>query len=275
MVGNAWQRFAAVTACASILALGACGRNDANTGDTSAATAGGDVARADSAASATAPGAATAGSTATPGSAGSAMAITGGDPEIVQVLAVVDQGEIQDGQLAQRQARNAKVKAFARELVQDHQKSLAQTRQIAKAVNTTLPSMSSSKAGSTSTRGTTDTSSAAGTASGVAGQLMAMHTQMMDQVRQAQGAAFDTAFVNAQVMGHQEVLDLLQRAQGQAQNSEVQQHLTAAMKSVQEHLDHGRELQQSLTNAGMGSDSASKSGSDTTSKTRPDTSRRG
>ena len=41
--------------------------------------------------------------------------ITGGDPEILQVLAVVDQSEVQDGQLAQQKARNAQVKSFARD----------------------------------------------------------------------------------------------------------------------------------------------------------------
>jgi predicted outer membrane protein len=59
---------------------------------------------------------------------------------------------------------------------------------------------------------------------------MTMHTQMMDQVKQQKGAAFDSAFVNAEVQGHQQVLDLLQHSQSQAQNPQVQQHLTAAIK---------------------------------------------
>jgi len=155
------------------------------------------------------------------------MSITGGDPEILQVLAVVDMGEVQDGQLAQRQARNAQVKAYARELVTSHQRSLRQTRQLAKSNNVQLMNDSGS-AGGTGAAGATDTnrsaaatpSSAAGTAgtSGVAGQVHTMHMQMMEQVRNQQGASFDSAFVNAQVMGHQQVLDMLQRAQGQAQN---------------------------------------------------------
>ena len=278
MVEHGWQRLAAVAMCASLVGVAACGGND----NASTDSAGGDVAaRTDSAATApgTAPGtAATAPAGAPSGTTGGAMSITGGDPEILQVLAVVDMGEVQDGQLAQRQARNAQVKAYARELVTSHQRSLRQTRQLAKSNNVQLMNDSGSTAG-TGAAGATDTnrsaastpSSAAGTAgtSGVAGQVHTMHMQMMEQVRNQQGASFDSAFVNAQVMGHQQVLDMLQRAQGQAQNSGVQQHLTTAMKEVQTHLERAQKLQQTLTSGGAtGGDCASKS------KTGSDTARR-
>src|SRR4051812_42480556 len=141
MVGNRWQTFSAVAMCASLVSVGACGgRNggDANNSDSATtATASGDVAR-DTTASGTAGAAAT-----TPGSAGgsSSMSITGGDPEIIQVLAVVDQGEVADGQMAQRMARNAQVKTFARTLVTEHTKSLQQDRQLAKTANVQLMNM--------------------------------------------------------------------------------------------------------------------------------------
>jgi putative membrane protein len=259
--------------CASLVSIAACGGNDGDNTDSAA----GEVARADSAA--TAPGAAPGTAATAPaggaagGTAGGTMSITGGDPEILQVLAVVDMGEIQDGQLAQRQARNAQVKAFARELVTSHQRSLRQTRQLAKSSNVQLMNDSGSMATGTDTnRSATTPSSAAGTpgtagaTSGVAGQLHTMHMQMMEQVRNQQGAAFDSAFVNAQVRGHQQVLDMLQRAQGQAQNSGVQQHLTAATKEVQTHLERAQQLQQRLSGGGTGGDSATKSGTDTTRK---------
>ena len=195
------------------------------------------------------------------------MTITGGDPELLNVLAVVDQGEIQDGQLAQRQAKNARVKSLARELVQAHTQSLQKDRRIAKAANITLTSTSSSARDSA--RSSTDTSASAntGTSSGVAAQLQQLHMQAMERLRSLEGADFDSAFVNAQVTAHQQVLDLLQRSQSQAQNSELQNHLSEAVKEVQAHLERGRELQQTLMNGGTSADS--------TSKTRSDTGRRG
>jgi putative membrane protein len=290
---NKWQGIAAATACSTLVAFTACSKGNRNNADSAAAAAAsGEVARTDTAATAMAPSAGATAAATTPGSTGntSAMKITGGDPEILQVLAVVDQSEVRDGQLAERMARSAKVKSFARELVADHSKSLQQDRQIAKSANIDLSGVMMS--GSNKTSGTpktgTDTSRSAaasaaqpGTAgasgaTGVVAELVNMHTQAMDQVRQLKGAAFDSAFVNAQIQGHQQVLSLLQSAQ--AQNSSLQQHVTAATKGVQEHLDKGQQLQQSLTSGASGamSDTTSKSKSKSdTGKAKSDTGRRG
>ncbi len=280
---NKWQEMAAATACATLIAFTACGKGSRNNVDTTtAATSGGEVARKDTAAAATAPSAAGATAGSATGST-SSMRITGGDSEILQVLAVVDQAEVQDGQLAQRKARNAQVKSYARELVTDHSKSLQQDRQIAKSANIDLSgvTMSGASKASGATKTGSDTSRAAPATAGQAGlsgptgatgvvaELVNMHTQAMDRVRQLQGAAFDSAFVNAQVQGHQQVLSLLQSAQSQAQNSSVQQHVAAAIKDVQSHLDKGQQLQQSLMSGASGSPS------DTTSKSKSDTGRRG
>ena len=287
---NRWREIAAAAACATLVGFTACGgRNGKN--DTAAATAsGGEVARSDSAASATAPGGAGATASATPtptAGATGAKSITGGDPEILQVLAVVDQSEIQDGQLAQRQARNAQVKQFARTLVNEHTKSLQQDRQIAKSANIDLSGVlmsgSSRTAGtSAATKSGSDTSRSASKtgvsqpsgptgATGVTAELINMHSQTMEQIRQLQGAAFDSAFVDAQVKGHQQVLKLLQSAQ--AQDSVLQKHVTAAVADVQSHLEKGQQLQQSLSSGASGA------GADSTSKSKPktgaDTGRRG
>jgi len=275
-----WQGIAAAAACATLLGFAACGGRNENSDTATAATSSGDVARPDSAASATAPGGvgATAAATtpsSTAGAAGS-MAITGGDREILQVLAVVDQSEIQDGQLAQRQARNAQVKQFARTLVNEHTKSLQQDRQIAKSANIDLSGVLMSGSGKTAgasaatKTGVAQPSGPTG-ATGVTAELINMHSQTMEQIRQLQGAAFDSAFVDAQVKGHQQVLKLLQSAQ--AQDSVLQKHVTAAVADVQSHLEKGQQLQQSLSSGASGA------GADSTSKSKPktgaDTGRRG
>jgi putative membrane protein len=207
------------------------------------------------------------------------MKITGGDSEILQVLAVVDQSEVQDGQLAQRKTRHAQVKLYARELITDHSKSLQQDREIAKSAKIDLSGvmMSGSKTSATKTGSDTSRSAAATAAqpsgptgaTGVVAEVVNMHNQAMDRVRQLQGAAFDSAFVNAQIQGHQQVLSLLQSAQAEAQNPSLQQHVAAAIKGVQSHLDKGQQLQQALASGASGSPS------DTTSKSKSDTGRRG
>jgi predicted outer membrane protein len=70
--------------------------------------------------------------------------------------------------------------------------------------------------------------------------------------------------MNAQVAAHQQVLDLLQRAQGQAQNASLQQHLTTATQGVQKHLERAQQIQQTLMSGGAAADSASKAKGDTT-----------
>src|SRR6185436_11477675 len=99
-----------------------CGKGNRNNADSAAAaTSSGEVARTDTAATAMAPSAGATAAATTPGSGStSSMKITGGDPEILQVLAVVDQAEVRGGQLAERMARSGKVKSYARELVSDH-----------------------------------------------------------------------------------------------------------------------------------------------------------
>jgi putative membrane protein len=277
MVGNRIQRLSALMTCASLVAVGACsGRNgDANRGDSAnTATASGDVAR-DTAAAATNPAGGAAGTTSPSGSAGSsAMTITGGDPEIIQVMATVDQGEIADGQMAQKMARNSQVKAFARELVSAHTKSLSQDKALAKATGVQL--MSST--GTTGTTGKADSAKKADTASSaatsgassqmspVATQLQTMHQQTAERLRGLQGAAFDTAFINAQVMGHQQALQLLQSSGTVTQNTKLSTHIATATKEVQDHLDRAQKIQQSLASGGTGmgdSTSKSKTGSDT------------
>ena len=278
---NKWQGIAAATASATLVAFTACGKGDRNNVDTTtAATSSGEVARSDSAATATAPGGAAATAPATtPGSTGE-MKIVGGDSEILQVLAVVDQSEVQDGQLAQKKARHAQVKSYARELITDHTKSLQQDREIAKSAKIDLSGvmMSGTKSTGATKTGSDTSRSAAATAAqpsgptgatGVVAELVNMHTQAMERVRQLQGAAFDSAFVSAQIQGHQQVLSLLQSAQSQAQNPNLQQHVAAAIKGVQSHLDKGQQLQQALASGGSGSPS------DTTSKSKSDTGRRG
>jgi putative membrane protein len=284
MVGSVWQRLVAVAACASVMGIAACGGQDENSGDSAIASSG-DVAR-DSAAGAASPGATTPGAATSPAGGTGAMSIAGGDPEIIQVLAVVDQSEIEVGRLAQRQAQNAQVKSFARELVTAHQRSLQKDRQLAKAQNYQLMTMDSAglraATGTDTNRAATGATASGSTATGtqanmggpnsVAGQLHTMHMQAMQRVRSLQGAAFDSAFMNAQVMGHQQVLDLLQRSQGQAQNADVQQHLTQATTEVQNHLQRAQQIQQSLMSGGTGG----ASGGDTASRTKTgsDTARR-
>ncbi|MFI5239631.1 MAG: DUF4142 domain-containing protein, partial [Gemmatimonadales bacterium] len=59
-------------------------------------------------------------------------------------------------------------------------------------------------------------------------------------------AAFDSAYVNAQVAGHQYVLDMIKRDEGVAQSAELKSALTAAEPKVQAHLDRITAIQSKM-----------------------------
>ena len=256
MAENRWLRMAALAGVA--IGMVACGGSD-DTATDSANVAAGEVARADSAATATPPAPST---PTTPAPTG----ITGGDPEIVQFMAVVDAGEVEAGRVAQRQARHAQVKTFARTLVNEHTRSLRQTRQLARTANipldTTMLSTATGTAGATASATTPPLT-------GVAGQIHTTHQQTMQRLQNLQGADFDSAFMNAQVAGHEQVLTILQQAQTQAQDSSLKQRLTQATQSVQQHLERARQVQQTVMTGATGA------ASDSASKARSDTGRRG
>lgn len=243
MLGYARARIAALVGV-SVLGLAACGGRDDGLGDTTVGMAGGDVAaRADTAAAAMTP--------APPGTMGP-MTITGGNDEVVMVMATIDQAEVEAGQLAQETAQDAQVKRFARTLVTEHSRSMRKLGDVARA------------AGMPGTGG-----AGATTQSNVVNRLQAMHAQTMTQLRSADGAAFDSAFVTAQVQAHQQALDLLQQARSQATHAQLQQHVSESIAGIETHLERARQLQQNLAGATTGSDTSTRKG------TRSDTGRRG
>lgn len=135
------------------------------------------------------------------------------DAGILGMLAAANRGEIAAGKLAESKATNASVKSFARDMVTAHTAMLNSGNALAKKLNITPDSAAA------------DSITAMNQSTGAA--LNAA----------AKGAAFDSAYVNAQVAGHQYVLDLVKRAEGAAQAPELKSALTSAEPKVQAHLD--------------------------------------
>ena len=270
MPGRAINPLGAALAVGAWIVLGACGggRDDAAVDSGAAATA--TAPTTDSAAGSVAAG-------------NDMMTVTGGDTGVVALVTTVDQSEVEAGRLARTKARNAQVKAFARTLVDEHSQAMRKAGELARTANIPLPTASTGATGTTGAAGATattgDTSRAATTGTPGAGgttgtaavggpalaNLQSMHSQAMTQLRSATGADFDRAFMDSQVQGHQTVLDLLNRAQGQVQNAALRQHLTEMIPKVQQHLDRARQLQGTIAGTGTGTDTA-RSGADTARK---------
>jgi putative membrane protein len=144
------------------------------------------------------------------------------DAQIFAMLAAANQGEIDAGKMASTKATNASVKSFARDMVTAHTKMLDDGNALAKKLNVT-PDTTAADSINAMNQSTAATLTAA-----------------------AKGAAFDSAYVNAQVAGHQYVLDMIKRAEGQAQSADLKSALTAAEPKVQQHLDRIKDIQSKL-----------------------------
>lgn len=152
----------------------------------------------------------------------SAPAATMTDAQIFAMLAAANQGEIDAGKMASSKATNASVKSFARDMVTAHTKMLNDGNALAKKLNIT-PDTAAADSINAMNKSTAATLSSA-----------------------TKGAAFDSAYVNAQVAGHEYVLDMVKRAEGQAQNADLKSALTAAEPQVQQHLDRIKDIQSKL-----------------------------
>ena len=141
-----------------------------------------------------------------------------GDMDVANVIHEVNAGEIAAGEIAQTKATNADVKAYAREMVTAHR--------------------AMDRKGASITGATGATNAAIRDSVVNANQAMASQLQSSNS-----GAEFDRAYIDGQVMGHQNTLSFLQAAQNQAQNAELKQMITAAIPDVQKHLDRAKALQ--------------------------------
>lgn len=144
------------------------------------------------------------------------------DAQILAMLAAANQGEIDAGKMASTKATNPSVKSFARDMVTAHTKMLNDGNALAKKLNIT-PDTAAADSLNMMNQSTAATLTAA-----------------------AKGAAFDSAYVNAQVAGHEYVLDMVKRAEEQAQNADLKSALTAAEPQVQQHLDRIKGIQSKM-----------------------------
>jgi len=180
----------------------------------------------DTAAGATASGMAggtAAGAGAMANGAGSASNAALTDADIISVIHAVNQGEVDAGKLASTKASNGDVKSFAREMVKDHQ--------------------------ALDSKGSKLASGASGTAQNkLSDSVTSANQAVSSQLQSAgSGAAFDKAYIDAQVTGHQNALAFLQQAENSAQNADLKKMITGAIPDVQKHLDRAKALQSKVS----------------------------
>ena len=146
------------------------------------------------------------------------------DSEIIQAVHTANVGEIGAGQLARERAASQAVKDFAVMMVQDHEKMDQSGKDVAAKLKIDPKDSDTSRS------------------------LKSAGEKELASLKKLSGAAFDKAYVDAQVRDHEDVLNMIDgKLLPKANEIELKNLLTDARPGIKMHLDHAKALQATLS----------------------------
>lgn len=141
------------------------------------------------------------------------------DAQIIQVLATMNQGEVDLGKIAAKKAKHGEVKDFAKMMIKDHSKGLDADKKLARTHDLHMDD------------------------SDLDARLKEDSKAFRESLKQSEKSVFDRTYMNQMVMLHEKTLSTLKETLlPQAVNPELQAHLKEKTKSVQAHLNHARDI---------------------------------
>ena len=135
------------------------------------------------------------------------------DQKFVDFAAQTDMMEAHLGQMAQSQARRQDVKDYAQTLVTDHTSDYQQLTGVAAKANLTVPK-----------------------------GLDAAHNKMIATFEKPKGPTFDTRYIHVMIAGHEQAIGVYKREAAGAQNADPKAYASAALPTLQKHLDGAKDL---------------------------------
>jgi len=145
------------------------------------------------------------------------------DPQIASIVVTANQVDIDAGKLAASKTTNQEVKTFAQQMVTDHTGVNKQATALVTKLKVTPednPTSQSLKSGG-------DKNVAA--------------------LKDLKGAAFDKAYIDHEVVYHQQVLDAIDKTLiPNAKNAELKALLEKVRPAIAAHLEHAKHVQMSL-----------------------------
>jgi putative membrane protein len=128
------------------------------------------------------------------------------DRDFVSQASITNTSEIQAGQLALTKATDTAIRSFAQMMVTEHTDAQNDLKSLDSVVNMTI----------------TDS-------------VDAEHAALMAQLAVLTGSAFDSAYINSQVTGHAEAIDLFNNEINNGSNDEVQNYANTYLPHIQMH----------------------------------------
>jgi putative membrane protein len=145
------------------------------------------------------------------------------DPQIAGIVVTANQIDIDAGKLAKSRSKNKEVKDFAQQMITDHSAVNKQAGALAKKLGVTPEDSDTSKS------------------------LKQGATDNIANLKKQKGAQFDKAYVDHEVVYHQQVLDAIDKVLiPNSQNAELKGLITKVRPAIATHLEHAKHLQASL-----------------------------
>jgi putative membrane protein len=139
------------------------------------------------------------------------------DSEFMTFAADAGMTEVEAGKAAQAKTTNAKVKAFAADMIKDHTAAGNDLKSLAANKNITLPTAISED-----------------------------HQKAISEVGAKTGVDFDKAYVDMMVDDHQKVVDKFEDASKNAKDADVKAFATKTLPTLQAHLEHAKMLKDGM-----------------------------
>jgi putative membrane protein len=139
------------------------------------------------------------------------------DATFLKEAAAANMAEVSAAQLALSKTSNDGVKQFAQRMIDDHTAMQKDVEAVAASLNVKLPT-----------------------------EPMKSDRVQADKLKALDGAAFDKAYVNAQVKDHKKVLAKMKAENASTQNPQLKDLTTKGSAKVAEHLKMAEDLQSKL-----------------------------
>jgi putative membrane protein len=145
------------------------------------------------------------------------------DDQILYVLHAANLAEMDQARMAQKKAKNGRVKRFAGMMLKDHGEADAKGNDVAKKVNASLAPSETSK------------------------RLESDAKQVSSNIATPKGADFDRAYIDGQVKEHRALLEAIDREFLPAvRSSDLKELLQTVRASVDNHLKEAEQIQKGL-----------------------------
>jgi putative membrane protein len=144
-----------------------------------------------------------------------------GDVGFMQNVARDNQTEVELGQLAQQKAVSPEVKSLGQRLAADHGKANQQLASIAQSDGVSLPK-----------------------------NIDREERAQLSKLEKLNGAAFDQAFVQAQIKDHQKDIQYFQKEASTVKDPQLKSYIQQTLPVMQQHLQMAQEVQTQLTSSG-------------------------